>query len=103
LNSQYQKEELSWLEVRMFSLENLFEIFMYGERSLPLWWIQSMAGTNPVATIAFWERDGHGFGYLVVVEPPAERVRILQFSQQHLTFDHIRRAFPQTAQVNNDE
>lgn len=98
LNSQHHEEELSWLEDRIFSLEGLFEVFRYGEESFPSWWVQSMSGTTPVATVAFWERDGYGYGYLIVVELTTERVRILQFSQQHLKFDYIRRAFTQPAQ-----
>ena len=56
-----------------------------------------MAGTVPIATVAYWERNGYGYGYLIVAEPEIHRVRILQFSQQHLKFEAIQRAFPHPA------
>jgi hypothetical protein len=95
LNSQYSGDEILWLNNRAFSLEGLFSVFLYGESAIPVWWVQSFSKTKPVATIAFWERDGYGFGYLVVTEPLVERVRVLQFSQQHLTFDSLEDAFPE--------
>ena len=96
-NPQHHGEEVLWLENRMFSLEGVFEIFFGADASAPSWWVRPMAGTVPIATVAYWERNGYGYGYLIVAEPEIHRVRILQFSQQHLKFEAIQRAFPHPA------
>ena len=94
-NIQYKGEQVSWLKNRSFSLDQLFSVFLYGKEKIPGWWIYTYDRERAYATIAFWERDGYGYGYLVVLEPELDWVRVLQFSQQHANLDSLEQAFPE--------
>jgi hypothetical protein len=93
-NIQHHEEPISRLENVRVSLDGLFSVFIYGDDSIPSWWIQNFPGDYK-ASILFWTHDEYGMGYLVIEDVKLHQVRVLQFSQQWLTFDAIQKAFPQ--------
>ncbi len=93
-NVQHQNEQVSRLEDIRFSLDGLFSAFMYGDDAIPSWWIKTPLSDDYKATIVYWAHNNYGMGYLIIHDVGLNQVRILQFSQQWLTLDIIRKAFP---------
>jgi len=92
-NIQHHDEPISRLEDIHVSLDGLFSTFIYGDDSIPSWWIQNFSDDYK-ATILFWTHNEYGMGYLVIDYVKMHQVRVLQFSQQWLTLDSIQKAFP---------
>ena len=95
-NVQYQDDVLSRMSDRKFSLDGLFSVFRYGDSQIPEWWVTLLLGKKCDASLIFWERDGYGYGYLLVTDENDFTGRILQFSSQHLDADAVEYAFPKS-------